>query len=283
MEQGKYSFKITYDAKENLSIEVDDLVTSMSFFNKSILRICESIHSPDIKNKLKIYIHPFKDGSFITDYSLTTIDFQSPLFLTGLYTVITFGKEIFELLKTWIDIKVALKGEPITSIQPCGDNCVTVNGSNNKVTIINNQIVIKLINDKTLDNEFDQAQEILSKTSSNVDVIDITAQDIESFSIDKSQSKYFKKDELINKKEMKFNGIVSKIDKKVKSGYFELNGNRVPFKYNKLEPGKIDYLYQSLSNDTEITISCIAEIDYSGEYKNLDIRNIVEKPVRLFD
>lgn len=281
-----YKFQLAFRGKlvEN-SVDAYDvantiLATSQVLHELSVIRYGEII-----KEKLQININAFKQGSLLTDFIILAKDLgetSAPLFpLVGeIYSV---GSSILKGYKAVVEIRKILKGKKPRSIVPVGDTNLEITGYDNTKIVINYND-FRAIQSKTISRNLAKIAQPLTKDSTLLDQIAVIAEDQEeSFVITKDDTKYLDQlEETQVLPEIKYKGIVSKIDTKASSGYLDISSKRLAFTFqNNLPEEQFAILIESLKRKIQIYLVGSVVMDFQNHPSSMEVSR-VESDVKLF-
>lgn len=281
-----YKFQLAFRGKlvEN-SVDAYDvantiLATSQVLHELSVIRYGEII-----KEKLQININAFKQGSLLTDFIILAKDLgetSAPLFpLVGeIYSV---GSSILKGYKAVVEIRKILKGKKPRSIVPVGDTNLEITGYDNTKIVINYND-FRAVQSKTISRNLAKIAQPLTKDSTLLDQIAVIAEDQEeSFVITKDDTKYLDQlEETQVLPEIKYKGIVSKIDTKASSGYLDISSKRLAFTFqNNLPEEQFAILIESLKRKIQIYLVGSVVMDFQNHPSSMEVSR-VESDVKLF-
>ena len=125
--------------------------------------------------------------------------------------------------------------------------------------------------------------EPLRKDGSLLEEIDLKANKDHSFSIHKDEAPFFEPTEnLQTVSQVKYRGVISKIDSKVRSGYITVGARRIPFTYpENLPESQYIILAESLKRRLQITLTGEVQMDFESNPRLLNITS-VESELQLF-
>lgn len=284
-----YKFQLRFRGQlvEN-SVDAYDAANTIIATANILQEIAEIKLGTETSDKLHFNIQAFKQGSHITDFIIHSTEFavqNAPALLPLASTVYTVGKSLLESLKLLIEIKTALKGGQPAKISPeaNGQFLLQVTGDHNTINYHISAQDLRMLQSKSIEKNTEKAVQPLTKQDSPVDSIDYIPQDVEPVEISKEEAQYLvSTDALQTHDKMKYKVTISKIDRKVCSGFADIGSRRVSFTFPKdLEQEKFHLLVESLEHKIQIFIIGTVIMDYEGNPKQITITD-VENEIKLF-
>ena len=211
----------------------------------------------------------------MTDFIILAKDLgetSAPLFpLVGeIYSV---GSSILKGYKAVVEIRKILKVKT-RSIVPVGDTNLEITGYDNTKIVINYND-FRAVQSKTISRNLAKIAQPLTKDSTLLDQIAVIAEDQEeSFVITKDDTKYLDQlEETQVLPEIKYKGIVSKIDTKASSGYLDISSKRLAFTFqNNLPEEQFAILIESLKRKIQIYLVGSVVMDFQNHPSSMEVR-----------
>lgn len=285
-----YKFQLSF--KGNLienSVDAYDVANTIIATSNILQEIAEIKLGKESSDKLKINIHAFKEGSLNTDFIIHAVETAiatSPALLPIANNIFNVGKDILSTFKTYLEIKKALKGEQPAEIKALSNNKfeLKVKGNNNQVNFNINAQDLRVLQSKTIEKNTEKAVQPLNKPDSFIEEIDYMPEEIEPVQISKEDARYLGFSEVVQTLDnIKYKGVVSKIDTKACSGYIDIGAKRLPFNYIRdLSQEKFNILVESLRTKIQIYVIGSVTMDYQSNPKQMMVVD-VESDIKLFN
>lgn len=277
MEQD-FKFKLSFKGEliEN-SVDAFDVANTILAFSQSLHELADIKYGEDYSESIKININAFSKGSLNTDF-LIFVD-QGKDIALGLLPIATntvnVGKEVVSAYRTYVDIKKMLKGKKPKKIEVAADNSVKIIAYDNAVININYND-LRALQSKTLAKNIAKVVQPLSKEDSLISEISVSADSEIMSSVNKEESNYLENGEDFQVvSQVKYKGIISKIDTKANSGYINLGAKRLPFSYRKdLSQEEFELLVESLRKKVQIYILGDVNMDYESNPRSMMVDKV---------
>ena len=254
--------------------------------SNSLAEIANAKLDRQTADALKLNISAFREGSLVTDFIYhfaPNLVATIPAIIQAAPDIVTVSTTIIDGLKTFIEVKKFLKGKQPESVRATdgGQNVIITMGSNSSLTI--NYSDYRLVQSQTLAKNVSKMTEPLRKDGSLLEEIDLKANKDHSFSIHKDEAPFFEPTEnLQTVSQVKYRGVISKIDSKVRSGYITVGARRIPFTYpENLPESQYIILAESLKRRLQITLTGEVQMDFESNPRLLNITS-VESELQLF-
>lgn len=211
-------------------------------------------------------------GSLAVDLAIAVTQAAAPL-LPYLPGVIKTGSDALSILKAAIDVKVALKGKKPEKVK-FQDGSVTVVGNNNQIIKVD-KLILEVVSDRIASRAISKiAQPLLQ--SRGLKAVKFAAGK-KKFKISRKEAQYLVEDqELQTLGDVKYRGIVRKIDRDTKAGFLTANKKRISFIYtDQLPQSKFDILAESLRIKRDIILVGDLTMDLVGNPKTLQISDVL--------
>jgi len=287
-----YNFKLAFRGEQiDNSVDAFEAANTILATSQAFQEVAGILTNSDAKETIKININAFQKGSFITDFLVTTpVPIGAlPLITPVIPTIVEVGKNVMSTLKTFIEIRKALKGKPPQEVRPLPNgsiNIVTkVNGDNNNITFNVSAGDFRALQDKAVIKNIAKAVEPLVKSDSPLEEIAIYEEGDSGTSIvmNKDDAQYLKEtDTFQTVPDITYKGTVSKIDTKARSGYLDIQSKRLAFTYPKdLPQEQFEIMIESLKTKIQVYLAGTVTMDYSANPRTMNIIK-VERDVTLF-
>jgi len=280
-----YKFNLSFKGQlvEN-SVDAFDVANTILATSSALHEIAKINFGDDRMNDLRININAFQKGSLVSEFLIYIKDNAAgvvPLLPSVAIGGLRAGKEIISTLKTVLEVKEMLKGKKPTDVKRIDQNKISIVGDNN-TTLIVTHAEFRAIQSKELSKDIAKMVQPLTKPQSELMSINIEDADIEK-EIKRENAQYLENvDEIQTVSAMKYKGSVSKIDRKVCSGYIDVGSKRISFTYAEDLPDKeMQILIESLRTRIQILIIGEVVMDYENNPKQIRVTG-VESEVDLF-
>lgn len=282
-----YRFQLSFRGQlvEN-SVDAFDVANTILATSNSLAEIANAKLDRQTADALKLNISAFREGSLVTDFIYhfaPNLVVTIPAIIQAAPDIVTVSTTIIDGLKTFIEVKKFLKGKQPESVRATdgGQNVIITMGSNSSLTI--NYSDYRLVQSQTLAKNVSKITEPLRKDGSLLEEIDLEAGKEHSFSIHKDEAPFFEPTEnLQTVSQVKYRGVISKINSKVRSGYITVGTRRIPFMYpENLPESQYIILAESLKRRLQITLTGEVQMDFEFNPRLLNITS-VESELQLF-
>lgn len=285
MSKEMYQFKLSFEG--NLvehSVDAFDLANTILATSAALQEIAEIRYGTEKAQEIKIHINAFQQGSHISEFLIFLQNNAGaiipliPEFAKKGYEI---GKEIISTITTLIKVKEMLKGKKPEIIQ-LDNSTIQIKGNGNTVNI--NNFDFRALQSKTVSRNITKAIQPLLKPQSEITSIKISEEGKQLSEITKETAPYLSDNEDIQTVgNIKYKGIISKIDTKVCSGYIDVGSKRIPFNYLKnIDQNKFAILVESLRSKIQIYLIGEVIMDYENNPKFLNVID-VQSDLKLFE
>lgn len=283
-----YQFQLSFngDLIKN-SVDAYDAANTILATSQALREIAEIRYGKEATQDLKININAFQKGSLVSEFLIFINDNRDTALALWPYALNFYstGKDILDTLKTVIETRKILKGEPAKEIKAIDNKHIKITAQDNSKTTIN-YFDFRGLQSKTITNNINKIIKPLIGTDSIVQNIEFKDKEnqTEIVKINKSESLFFKNSQDVQLLEkMKYKGVITKIDTKACSGFIYIGSNRLSFHYNNtLSLEKFNILINSLKNKIQIFIIGKVEMDFENNPIHMQISD-VESEIKLFD
>jgi hypothetical protein len=282
-----YQFRLSFKGElvEN-SVDAYDVANTILAASQALHEIAEIQFGSDIANDLKININAFQKGSLLTDFILfiengknlavPLLPFANDIFKTG--------KNILDGLKTIIDVKMMLKGSPAKEIKAIDNKQVRITAQSGAIVNISFND-FRALQSKTLNRDIIKMVQPLTKDGSRLDSLEMIDKESNQkiTGISKKESEFFTNDgEMQLLDNVKYKGVITKIDTKACSGYIDISNKRLSFNYDAtIEQEKFEILIESLKKRIQIYLIGKVEMDFENNPTHMQITD-VQSEMKLF-
>lgn len=279
-----YRFQLSFkgDLVEN-SVDAYAVANTILATSQALSQIADLRYGENVSNNIKININAFNKGSLVSDFLIYAQDAvgASVILLPVLKDAYKTGKEMLATFKLIIDIKKELKGKRPKKVVPINNNQIEIHGNNNTVLVVSVDD-LRAVQDKTISKSINKIADSLLKEGSEIKEIDVIEEGKNFITINREDAKYLAADEEIQLiPEIRYKGVVSKIDTKACSGFLDLHSRRVSLEYKELPKEQFDILVDSLRNKIQIYITGSVEMDLESNPRRILITK-VERDETLF-
>lgn len=286
MNEEIYQFKLTFDGNlvEN-SVDAFDIANTILATSAALKEIAEIKYGKEKSESIKININAFNEGSLISEFLIFVKDNAPavvpliPEFADKGYKI---GKEILSTLSTVIDIKQKLQGKIPDEVKQLDANNIQITGNGHTFNI--NYIDFRALQDKTVARNVAKAIQPLLKPQSEVTSIKLNEDGTEITEITKETAPYLgNSEDMQTVSNIKYKGTISKIDRKVCSGYIDVGSKRISFNYPKdLPQEKYAILVESLRSQIQIYLIGEVIMDFESNPRLINVKD-VESDLKLFE
>lgn len=276
-----YKFSLTFRGQlvEN-SVDAYDLANTILAVSQALNHISEIHYGPKDRDRIRINISAFKQGSLVNDFLIYIVQQGAGAFLPLLPLApqaVEVGKAMLGSLKMFMEIKSALKGKPPRKVVHQQNGTVEIHGDNNYVVNISNND-FRALQDKAVSKSVAKIAAPLNKADSCISELAISEQQNEIFTVSKDKAQYLMDtDQVQTLPKVKYKGIVSKIDTKACSGFLTLGSNRLSFNYDPVQiiQEKFTLLVDSLRDQIQIYLEGEVTMDYEGKPRLLVLSDVL--------
>lgn len=284
VDQDYYKFKISFKGQlvEN-SVDAYDVANTILATSAVLQEISKIRYGED--TAIKININAFTEGSLETQCLIlldSAKETAAALIPVGT-TILQVGKSILDGYKTYIDIKKFLKGKPPKETKILAGNNIQITSQDNSSMTVN-YYDFRTLQSNTIAKNAAKAIQPLTKLESSLDEIDLSAADNDTkIEIPKEVAGYIESiDSFQSLPEVKYKGVISKIDTKARSGYIDIGKKRLPFSYPKgLSHDEFLMMVKSLEQKIQIFLVGEVLMDYESNPKSMSVTG-VESEIKLF-
>jgi hypothetical protein len=282
-----YRFQLSFKGQlvEN-SVDAFDVANTILATTLALQEIATIKLDRDTARDLKLNIGAFKEGSLVSEfvYHMAPLVAVAPTIIYhSAPQIIDVSRTVIDGLKTFIDVKKLLKGKRADSVRAVdgGQNVTITVGDNSSVTINYNDY--RALQSQTLSRNVAKMTQPLRKEDSLLEEIDMIASPENSFQIKKDEANYFNNDDLLQTvSEVRYRGVISKIDSKVRSGYISVGSRRIPFTYPEdLAIEQFIILAESLKRQIQVILVGEVSMDFESNPRSISIAS-VESELQLF-
>lgn len=270
-------------------IDVSDFAQTVSATADLLRFIAKGVESS--KNKsLTVNLVALRPGSFEVDLVVNLKDLGD--IAPGLVPLINVHsisgvKQLFEILKSLLQVKKFLKGEApvkIEVLQNDGSPHVAIHGNTGTVNVSVN--TFNLLQSEGVSKKLHKIVQPLLKEGGSLDSIEISEEGDEPIEVSKTEASYFKKEEELQTAKHRVRGVITALDRKTSNGKISIGEKRVNFEIDILDIKKLDKvvdgLIEAMKNKIAIMVIGQAVFDFESNLKHIKI-NDIEKEERLFD
>ncbi|MEK7172009.1 MAG: hypothetical protein AAB739_03815 [Patescibacteria group bacterium] len=284
--QDFYKFKLGFKGKliEN-SVDAFDVANTILATSQSLQELAVIHFGEQTAKEIKLNINAFKQGSLETDFLMfynVAKDNIAPL-LPIVGSIYETGKTILSGYKTYIDVKKLLKGRRPKKVVAKDNSTVSITAFDNAtINITYNDF--RALQSPTLAKNVEKSILPLTKEGSELEEIVIESEEKNTLTIKRSDTPYLMASEETQVlSEVKYKGIISKIDTKACSGYLDIGSKRLPFNYEKSLPQEnFLILVESLKRRIQIYLIGQVTMDYQNNPRNMFVKD-VQSDVKLFE
>lgn len=285
--QDVYRFQLSFKGQlvEN-SVDAFDVANTILATSLSLQEIATLKLDKNTAQELKLNIGAFKEGSLVSEfvyYMVPTAIAAAPVLVSATPQILEASRVVIDGLRTYVDVKKLLKGKKATSVKAVdgGQNITITVGDNSSVTINYNDY--RALQSQTLSKNVAKMTQPLRKEDSLLDEINLIASSDNSFNIKKDEAQYFVSDDLLQTvSEVRYRGVVTKIDSKVRSGYISVGSKRIPFTFpENLSNEQFIILAESLKRQIQIILIGEVSMDFESNPRSISITG-VESELQLF-
>ncbi len=285
--QEVYRFQLSFKGQlvEN-SVDAFDVANTILATSLSLQEIATLKLDKETAKDLRLNIGAFKEGSLVSEFVYhmgPAVIGAVPVLVAVAPQVIDVSKTVIDGLKTFIEVKRFLKGKKAESVRAVdgGQNVTITIGDNSSLTINYNDY--RAVQSQTLNKNVSKMTQPLRKEDSLLEEIDLIADADNSFVIKKDEAQYFTSDDLLQTvSEVRYRGVVSKIDSKVRSGYISVGSKRIPFTFPENLPTEhFIILAESLKRQIQIILIGEVSMDFESNPRSIAITG-VESELQLF-
>lgn len=284
--QDFYKFKLGFKGKliEN-SVDAFDVANTILATSQSLQELAVIHFGEQTAKEIKLNINAFKQGSLETDFLMfynVAKDNIAPLLpiVGGIYET---GKTILSGYKTYIDVKKLLKGKRPKKVVAKNNSTVSITAFDNAtINITYNDF--RALQSPTLAKNVEKSILPLTKEGSELEEIVIESEEKSTLTIERLDTLYLMASEETQVlSEVKYKGIISKIDTKACSGYLDIGSKRLPFNYEKSLPQEnFLILVESLKRRIQIYLIGQVTMDYQNNPRNMFVKDVLSD-VKLFE
>lgn len=283
-----YQFRLSFKGElvEN-SVDAYDVANTILAASQALHEIASIQFGDEASKNLKININAFQKGSLLTDFLIFLENGRNltvPL-LPMAGDICKTGKSILDGLKTIIEVKKMLKGNPPKEIKAIGNKEIKIVAQDNSVVNINYND-FRALQDKTLSKTITKMVNPMTKEESLLDTLELIDKESNEIitGISKDESVFFgNAGEFQLLDNVKYKGVITKIDTKACSGYIDISNKRLSFHYgSSIEQNKFEILIESLKKRIQIYLIGKVEMDFENNPTHMQIVD-VQSEVKLFD
>lgn len=286
-EKDYYQFQLSFKGQlvEN-SVDAFDVANTILATSQALQEIAD-IRFGEASKKIRININAFQEGSLTTKFILFLYENKELMIPLIPYTkdIYEVGKNILSSLGTIIEVKKLLKGEPPKDVKAIDNRQIKITGKDNSTTIIN-YYDFRALQNKTISKDLNKMVQPLAKEGSLLEELELIDETNKKsiLKIKKNEAIYLKSDnELQILEEIKYKGMITKIDTKARSGYIDIANKRLPFHFDKtIQQEKFDILVESLKKRIQIFLIGRVEMDYENNPIHMQVID-VQSEIKLFD
>ncbi|HNY36250.1 MAG TPA: hypothetical protein PLD14_01410 [Candidatus Pacearchaeota archaeon] len=283
-----YQFQLSFkgDLIEN-SVDAYDVANTILATSQALHEIAEIKLGKDAVKDLKININAFQKGSLISDFLIfieQNKELAIPLipYISNIYNT---GKDLLDGLNVIIEIRKMLKGKPAKEIKAIDNRHIKIVGQDDSTTTIN-YYDFRGLQSKTLIKNINKIVKPLTSEDSLIQNIELFDKDNNKkiIGINKEESIYFKDSQDFQLlEEVRYKGVITKIDTKACSGFMYIGKSRLSFNYDhSLSREKFNILVESLKNKIQIFLIGKVQMDFENNPFHMQILDI-ESEIKLFD
>lgn len=283
-----YRFDLSFKGElvEN-SVDAFDVANTILATSLSLQEIATVELDPILAKELKLNISAFKEGSLVTEfmYLLGTAALTGPTLIPYAKSAVETSKVVLDGLSTYIELKKLLKGKPPKTAKATEAGRIEITaGDNSVINVTYNDF--RLLQSRTLEKNIAKAYSPLRKEDSPISSIEIEGKAKEDdlmIEVSREEAPYLDSLESFQiLPTVRYKGVVTKIDSKVRSGYINLGARRVPFAWGpQLTDQQFVMLVESLKRKIQIYIIGDVTMDYEGNPRSIEIKE-VESEIQLF-
>lgn len=231
---------------------------------------------------IKVELSVLKKGSFRADLIVLLKDLVdiAPAILPLLPDIYTIPpvKQLVDILKSLIKVKLFLGGEKPTKVEVCQDTSPYVAIHNNKGHINVNINTFNLLQSECINRKLQKAVRPLLKENAELETIEIKEEGGESVQIKKEEAPYFEKTEEIQTTTHRVKGVITAFDRKTLNGKISIGEKRVNFETDIKDISNlnkvIDGLIESMKSKLTIIIIGEAVFDLESNLKKIKVEDV---------
>ncbi len=287
-EKDFYQFQLSFKGKlvEN-SVDAYDVANTILATSQALHELAEIKFGKDTAKELKININAFRKGSLISEFLIFIEQHQELLvsLMPLASSIYDTGKNILDSLRVIIQIKKMLKGKPAKEIKAIDNRQIKIVAQDNSITIINHND-FRGLQSKTLTKNINKIIQPLTKEDSLIEELEFLDKDDKKqiIKVNKEESAYFNSDQEIQiLDQIKYKGVITKIDTNARSGYINIPSRRLPFNFNdSLSQEKFNILIESLRTKIQIYLIGKVQMDFENNPSHMQVSD-VESEIKLFE
>jgi hypothetical protein len=283
-----YQFQLSFKGElvEN-SVDAYDVANTILATSQALHEIAEIKLGKEIAKGLKININAFQKGSLISEFLVFIKQQQDSLvplipFAGDIYNT---GKNVLDGLKVIIEIRKMLKGKPAKEIKAIDSRQIKIVAQDNSTTIINYND-FRGLQSKTLTKNINKIMQPLTKEDALIKELQfLNKEDKEQIvGVSKEESMYFNNSQEIQVlDQIKYKGVITKIDTKARSGFIDITNHRLPFNFDvSLPQEKFNILVESLRTRIQIYLMGKVQMDFENNPSHMQVSD-VESEMKLFE
>lgn len=279
-----YRFRLAFDGEliEN-SVDAFDVANTILATSYALQEISTIQLGDKGSRNLNLKISAFKEGSLITDflYHFGPILAASQPLLPIAQDIYKVGSGVVGGLKTYIELRKLLKGEKPKKVVAINNQNIELHfGDNNHVTINYNDM--RLLQSQTMAKNVEKATQPLRKEDSPLSQIEILEGSKTLVDVKKEEAQYLQFSEILQTlPTMRFKGVITKLDSKVRSGYISVGNKRIPYTYSdELPEDQYMMLAESLKRKLQIFLVGEVTMDYESNPRSIIVQSI-ESEIKL--
>jgi len=284
-----YKFNLSFKGQlvEN-SVDAFDVANTILATSRCLQEISIIYYGEDFANKIGININAFEKGSLESPFLIYIRDTTAamlPLIAQNPQLIldsVKVGKTMLGSLKTIIDIRNFLKGKApkeIKQISPTEMKIINIGSGSINV----NYNDFRGVQSKEIQKNMAKMVEPMLKPQSQLSELSFSDETNKKIiTIDQERSIYLQSIEATQAiPSITYKGIVSKIDTKVFSGFFDIGSKRLAFNYQiQITPDEFDILIESLRTKIQIYLTGDVTMDYQSNPKHMVVTKI-QKDLKL--